>query len=112
MSEAIALKIGLQTTWDRGMRDLICNVDCVGLLQALQDEDSHRFMPILKEITELLRRQRTVALITMSRECNRLVSPVWSFFSVDVVVPARYSSSSPPIELEILIMMRDNFACV
>lgn len=49
---------------------LICNVDCMGLLQALQDEENKYFFLILEDIQELLRRSWSVTLENIGRECN------------------------------------------
>lgn len=56
-AEALALFYGLQFSWDTGYRTVACNLDCKELVQALGDEESCYFMPILDDFREVLHRQ-------------------------------------------------------
>lgn len=102
-AEATALEIGLQVVWERGFRDVVCSVDRRDLIQALQDDDNHQFLPILGEIRQLLQRNWVVSLNGISREYNEPTD--W--------LPKRGASSpailwclleEPPWELEVLIL--------
>ena len=103
LSEALALKLGLMLSWERGFKDIICNLDCRDLLHAIGDTESHVFLPILKDIVILLKRQWCVTLEFIGRECNAPAD--WlarrGAFSQD---PSMAILDSPPQELEILLL--------
>ncbi|XP_057418969.1 uncharacterized protein LOC130713196 [Lotus japonicus] len=103
LSEARALKLGLQLAWDRGFRDVRCNVDCSDLLLALVDEDSRNLFPILSDIHEMSSRSWKVVFNAISRDCNQpadwLVKKGASSPSMDVCL-----LEFPPSELEILVL--------
>lgn len=78
-------------------------MDCKGLLQALQDEESRNFFPIQDDIHELLGRRWSVAVSSIGCECNEpedwLARRGASSPSVDWCL-----MKDPPWELEILIL--------
>lgn len=108
LSEARALKLGLQVAWDRGYRDVICNTDCSDLLKALEDDERRQFLPILGEIRDLTSRSWNVSLSGISRDCNLpadwLAKKGAASPSMDLCL-----LDNPPSELEILII-RDRLA--
>ncbi|XP_057455201.1 uncharacterized protein LOC130746545 [Lotus japonicus] len=71
MSEALALKTGLQLVWEKGYRNVVCNVDCRELLNSVNDAESHRFLPILEDIHAILLRPWTVVLANIDMEYNQ-----------------------------------------
>ncbi|XP_057451908.1 uncharacterized protein LOC130743694 [Lotus japonicus] len=88
MSEAWALKLGMQLVWDWGFREVICNVDCGELLKSFDDAESRLFLPILDEIRELMSKQLAVSLIGVKRECN---------MSADWLAKRKVSSPTVPL---------------
>ncbi|XP_057440347.1 uncharacterized protein LOC130732283 [Lotus japonicus] len=102
-SEARALKLSLQLVWDRGFREVYCSVDCSELIRALEDEDNHRFFPILSDIRELISRQWKVSISDISQDCNQPAD--W------LARRGAFTSSralcildTPPSDLEILVL--------
>lgn len=45
--EAVTLRDGLAVPWSRGLRHVMCVVDCGLLLVIMEEEESIHFMPIL-----------------------------------------------------------------
>ncbi|XP_057432961.1 uncharacterized protein LOC130725786 [Lotus japonicus] len=110
LSEAWALKIGLQITWDAGFRDVICNLDCGELLKSLGEVDSRRFLPILDDIIQLLDRPWRVSLSAFSRDCNMPADWLAKRGASNPELPFCLLDT-PPMELETLIM-RDRLAAL
>ncbi|XP_057418831.1 uncharacterized protein LOC130713045 [Lotus japonicus] len=103
MAEAIALERGLHFVWDRGYRQVVCNVDCRNLLQALGDEEKCQLLPILGDIRELLQRRWVVSLSYVGRDCN--ASADWlAKRGASSPLDLECSLDSPPWELEVLIL--------
>ncbi|XP_057445019.1 uncharacterized protein LOC130737284 [Lotus japonicus] len=103
LSEARALKLGLQIAWDRGYKDVICNVDCRDLLRVLDDPETWIFFPVLREIYELRMRSWNLTLSAINRDCNQpadwLAKKGASSPSMAICV-----LEAPPSTLEILIL--------
>ncbi|XP_057426454.1 uncharacterized protein LOC130719872 [Lotus japonicus] len=68
--EALALKQGLELIWERGYRDVICEIDCQELVTRLEQEEVERFFPILNDIRSLLKRRWRINLAVIGRDNN------------------------------------------
>lgn len=103
IAEAQALLIGLDLAWDRGIRELVVEVDCQELLQSVGDEESRHFLPVLSTIKDMLERDWRVSLSRISRECNgpadHLAKVGAHSSSPEVCVLAE-----PPWEVETLVL--------
>ncbi|XP_057456613.1 uncharacterized protein LOC130747639 [Lotus japonicus] len=72
VTEATTLREGLDLAWNKGCRFILCEVDCKDLLQALEDDESMRFLPVLQEVQERLQNQWFMELSWIPRDCNKV----------------------------------------
>ncbi|XP_057418000.1 uncharacterized protein LOC130712177 [Lotus japonicus] len=72
LAEIKALKSGLEILWEKGEREVICEVDCLELVHVIhhQREQFHALALEFRELQLLLSRDWRVQLLHISRDAN------------------------------------------
>ncbi|KAK9019581.1 hypothetical protein V6N11_054097 [Hibiscus sabdariffa] len=102
-SELRGVYVGLQCSWDFGLRNLLVEVDCLDVLRLLQGEfDSEGAPGIVAHIRDLYDRDWQVVLQHVRREGNK-VADAMTRLSMDreLAVSLYYD---PPVSLEQLLL--------
>lgn len=108
IAEATALLIGLELVWDRGHRHVMVEVDCGELLQAMEDEESCRFLPILNVIRSFKTRDWSLSIHVARRECNAPADSLAKTGVRSALVDVCFLEDPPP-DVETLVLMDSLF---
>ena len=103
LAEAHALYLGLQMAWTKGYREVICEVDSKELMDKLGDNTLYRFMPILKEINDVIQRNWSISLSHIRREANATADWLAKFGANNSNLGV-VEFEVPPYEIETLLL--------
>lgn len=109
LAEATALRDGLECGWQRGFRNLICEVDCQELISSLGDQERTRFMPVLQDINNWLLRDWIVVLQPVNRIANRVADRL-ARLGAESLQPGVHVWDNP--QLEIMTLMLSDYAFI
>ncbi|XP_057443013.1 uncharacterized protein LOC130734560 [Lotus japonicus] len=72
MAELLALRYGLQLVWESGMRVVMCEIDCLEIIDTLQGDriDFHELAAEFVEVRSLLQQDWEVQLLHIPRSAN------------------------------------------